>query len=242
MFRLVRVADLSGQHLAAGASVRVDQPVCLSDSSQQVAVGDITGGRPRCVTPVDSSMGKPLGEAGREEAACRAVHPPLGLLLEMILGRQHVADQRADPDHRMPHERRLAGQIDPPVIHRERVPDPGGQDVRTGPHGCGPGQDAAPGITRCQDAFGRLREDRMPEGEQGRPVLPRDIGIGGDLQLFLEPVGVAQNRRQDDVGAVSGRFPQAALRCDMPQPERQCRIHHPVSSPTRPSRAARLAR
>ena len=241
-FRLVRVADLSGQHLAAGASVRVDQPVCLSDSSQQAAVGGSTGGRARCVMPVDSSTGKPLGEGRREEAARRPVHPPLGLLLELILGRQLVADQRADPDHRMPPERRLAGQIDPPVIHRKRVPDPGGQDIGTGPHGCGPGQNAAPGITRGQDAFGRLGEDRVAEGEQGRPVLPPDIGIGGDLQLLLEPVGVAQDRRQDDVGGVSGRFPQAAFRCDVPQPERQGRIHHPGSSPTRPSRAARLAR
>ena len=192
--------------------------------------------------PVGSSTGKPLGESGRQEAACQAVHPLLGLLLELILGRQLVDDQRADPDHRVPHERGLAGQVDPPMIHRERVPDRGGQDIGTRPRGCGPGQDAAPGITGGQDAFGRLREDRVPEGEQGRPVLPRDVGIGGDLQLLLEPVGVAQNRRQDDVGAVPGRFPQAAFRCDVPQPERQGRIHHPGSSPTRPSRAARLAR
>ena len=64
----------------------------------------------------------------------------------------------------------------------------------------------------------------MPEREQGRPVLQADIGIGGDLQLLLEPVGVAQDRRQDDVGGVSGRFQQAAFRRDMPQPERQRRI------------------
>ena len=241
-FRLVRVADLGGQHLAAGASVRVDQPVCLSDSSQQVVGGGLSGKRPRCVMPVGSSTGKPLGEGRREEAARRPVHPPLGLLLELILGRQLVADQRADPDHRMPHQRRLAGQIDPPVIHRKRVPDAGGQDIGTGPRGCGPGQNAAPGITRGQDAFGRLRQDRVPEREQGRPVLPADIGIGGDLQLLLEPVGVAQDRRQNDVGGVSSRFPQATFRRDVPQPERQRRIRHPGSSPTRPSRAARLVR
>ena len=85
-FRLVRVADLSGQHLAAGAGVRVDQPVCLSHGSQEVAAGGITAGRPRCVMPVGGSTGKPLGEGRREEAARRPVHPPLGLLLELILG------------------------------------------------------------------------------------------------------------------------------------------------------------
>ena len=82
----------------------------------------------------------------------------------------------------------------------------------------------------------------MPKGEQRRPVLPGDIWIAGDLQLLRKPVGVAQDRRQDDVDAVAGRFPQAAFGRDMPQPEGQCRIPHSGSSPTRPSVAARLAR
>jgi hypothetical protein len=241
-FGVVGVADLSGQRVAAGGRIRVDQPVRLGDGGQQTAAGKVAGRRARCVAPGVRDAGEPSGEVRREQAVRRPVHPPFGLLLEVVLGRQFVAHQRADPDDRMPYERRLTRRVDPPVVHRERVPHGGDQHVRTGRRGRGLGQHPAPGIARGQDAFGRLGEDRVPEGEQRRPVLPCDVRIGGDPQLLREPVGLAQDRGQDDVGAVPGRFPQAALGRDMPQPEGQCRIRHSGSSPTRPSRAARLAR
>ena len=242
---LAGTAHLRGERLTARGSACVDEPVRGTDGGQQAL-------RPPRLGPlIHVRTAQPADQVRGQLAPGRHVHPALRFLLEPVLGRQLIGDQRANTDDRVQYDRGLAGQVNPAVVDGEGIPHRGEQHITSGRRGSRPGQDQVPGVTGGQHPFGGLGEDRVTGGEQCGPVFPCDVGVGGDQQLLRKPVGVPQRRRKDHVRGVPVRFPEAAGRRHMPQPEPERRIgdgpHAPSPacsscSPTKLSIAARLAR
>ena len=84
----------------------------------------------------------------------------------------------------MQHEGGLAGQVDPAMVGRESLADLGLQHVTSRRDGGGPVQDEVAGVAGRQHPVGGFGEDGMTGGEQHGTLLPRDVGVGGDPELF----------------------------------------------------------
>ena len=144
----------------------------------------------------------------------------------------------------MQHEGGLAGKVDPAMVGREGLTDLGLQHVTSRRDGGGPVQDEAAGVAGCQHPVGGLSEDGMTGGEQRGTLFPRDVGVGGDTELFRQPVRVAKLAGEDHVRGIPGRLPEPAVGGHVPQPKLQRGVgdHAFSSSETRLSIDARLAR
>ena len=176
--------------------------------------------------------------------ARRHVEEAFGDLGELLVGRDGVADQRAEPQQRSVRSEDRAGGIDPAVIDRDLVPDLGQEVLRRcllRPVLQGERAD----VPRVDDRLGTLVDLGVTGAEEQHAVFPRDVRVVSDQRRFRQVVHGAQLPGQDRQHRVAGLLPEPAVMAQVAQPEGEggpMVADHCCSSPTSASTPSLLRR